>query len=74
MHQNGTTTHVAVFLASVARLDGRLGAVHVLRDGIRRNQTVPACSAYEISTTDVCVLRMGGRTGPYGSARRSGNT
>ena len=35
------TTHVAVLLASVARLDGRLGAVHVLRDGIRRSQTVP---------------------------------
>ena len=35
------TTHVAVLLASVARLDRRLGAVHVLRDGIRRSQTVP---------------------------------
>ena len=58
---------MAVFVASVARLDGRLGAVHVLRDGIRRSQTVPARSAYEISITDVCVLRAGGRTGLYGS-------
>ena len=32
---------MSVLLASVARLDGRLGAVYVLCDGIRRSQTVP---------------------------------
>ena len=40
-------THMAVLLASVARLDGRLGAIHIFRDGIRRSQTVPALRWYQ---------------------------
>ena len=40
-------THMAVLLASVARLDGRLGAIHIFRDGIRRSQTVPALRRYQ---------------------------
>jgi hypothetical protein len=39
---------VAVFLAFVARLHGRLCAVHVFRDGIRRSQTVPGASEESI--------------------------
>ena len=50
-------THVAVFLAYVARLEGRLDAVYIFCDGIGRSQTV--LRAYEMSTTKhgVCALR-----------------
>ena len=49
--RDGTTTHVAIFLASVARLDGRFGAFY---DGIRRSQTVPASAYEKCQTTGNC--------------------
>ncbi len=56
----GRDTYVAVLLAPVARLDGGLCAVHVLRDGVRRRQTVPiARTPNQPHTTWTC--RAGGR-------------
>ena len=36
-------THVAVFLASVARLHGRFGVIHVLREDIRQTSLHTKC-------------------------------
>ena len=51
-------THVTVLLASVARLDGRLGAIHIFRDGIRRSQTVPALRRYQFKHAHRQVMRV----------------